>query len=163
MFKTSNLEELILGLRVQLGDTNPVPTYSDEFLHMVLREAVSTLMTRWNDKYYISETGVVTRSPSELFDYSSPPVIQYKDRRPIVLQASIMIKSGKKFNTSGEAVSWRDEEISYSNLESSRQLTSTLQDDLNELNSILPGGKGGKLLARPLMGRLYGEFPKEYE
>lgn len=159
VFKTSNLEELILPLRVQIGDNDPTPTYSDEFLHMVLREAVAALMRRWNDQYYVDNDGVVHRNPEAgTFAWSSPPVIQHKDRRPIVLQASMMIKGGTKFSTSGDVASWRDEEISYSNIESARQRSSTLEDDMRELELILPGKK----LARPQVGRLYGQT-KDWE
>lgn len=158
VFKRSNLEELILPLRVQIGDTDLTPTYSDEHLHMVLREAVASLMYRWSDKYYVDNEGVVNRNPDMTFDWSSPPVVQHKDRRAIVLQSSIMIKSGKKFSESGDAVSWRDEEISYSSIEAARQRSSTLDDDITELENLLPGKK----LARPLYGRLYGHI-KDWE
>lgn len=159
VFKTSNLEELILPLRVQIGDTDPVPTYSDEFLHIVLRESVAALMRRWHDQYYVDNNGIVLRNPEAgTFAFSSPPVIQHKDRRPIVLQASIMIKSGVKFSESGNVASWRDEEISYSNIEAAKQRSSTLDDDVRELEVLLPGKK----LARLLYGRLHG-WNKEWE
>lgn len=157
-FKTSNLEELILPLRIQIGDNVAVPTYSDETLHAILRSAVADLMMRWEDKYYLDNDGVVHRNPGLTFDWSSPPVIQHKDRRPIILQASISIKSGVKFSESGDVVSWRDEEISYSNLESARQRSSTLEDDITELERLLPGKK----LARPIYGRVYG-WNKDWE
>jgi len=148
----SNLENLILPLRVQIGDTDAEPSFSDEYLHMILRESVSALMNRWNDRYYVTNDGVVLRNPNYDFDWSSPPEIQHKDRRPIVLQASILIKNGAKFSESGNVSRWRDEEISYSNIESARQRSSTLEDDIRELESILPSKK----LAKPLYGRLMG-------
>jgi len=157
VFKTSNLEELITPFRIQIGDTTSDPTYSDEVLHEVLRQSVAALMVRWHDKYYVDNDGVVNRNSVETFEWSSPPVIQHKDRRPIVLQAAIMIKSGRKFAESGNIQSWRDEEISYSNTESARQLSSTLQEDRAELDSLLPPAT--RKLARPLMDRLYGEIP----
>lgn len=152
-FEKSNLETLVLPLRVQIGDTGGTPSLSDEYLHMVLIESVAALMARWNDKYYVTNAGVVLRNANYgTFDWSSPPEIQHKDRRPIVLQASVLIKSGSKFSQSGDVVSWRDEEISYSNIESARQRSSTLEDDTRELNMIFP-----RRLARPLYGRLYGQ------
>jgi hypothetical protein len=157
-FKTSNLEELILPLRIQIGDNIAVPVLSDETLHAILRMAVADLMRRWSDKYYLDNDGVVHRNPNITFDWSSPPVVQHKDRRPIVLQASIAIKSGAKFANSGNAVSWRDEEISYSSIEAARQRSSTLADDIAELENLLPGKK----LAQPLYGRLYGHA-KDWE
>jgi hypothetical protein len=71
--------------------------------------------------------------------------------------ASIMIKGGSKFYESGNAVSWRDDEISYSNIESARQRASTLEDDKRELESLLP-----KKLARSKYGQLYG-YPESYK
>ncbi len=150
-FKASNLEELILPLRIQIGDTSATPTYSDETLHLTLKSSVSALMRRWNDKYYIDSDGVAHRNPYETFAFSSPPVIQYRDHRPIILQASIMIKGGMKYSESGNAVNWKDEEISYSNVEAARQRSSTLQDDVTELNALLP-----VKLAGVSYGRLYG-------
>ena len=157
-FKTSNLEELILPLRIQIGDNIAVPTFSDETLHAILRSAVADLMRRWNDRYYICNDGVVYRNPNISFEWSSPPEIQHKDRRAIILQASISIKSGVKFSESGSVASWRDEEIYYSNVEAARQRSSTLTDDIDELEKLLPAKK----LARPLYGRLYGES-KDWE
>jgi len=157
-FKTSNLEELISPLRFQIGDTDATPTYSDETLHNILRNAVSALMRRWSDRYFVDVEGVVHRNTNETFEWSSPPVIQYKDIRAIVLQASIVIKSGKKFSESGNVANWRDEEISYSNIEGARQRSSTLNDDIAELENLLPSKK----LARPLYGRQYG-WNKDYE
>jgi len=151
-FKRSNLEDLILPLRVQIGDTDAIPTLSDEMLHVILLESVASLMSRWGDKYYITNDKVVKRNSNVTFDWSAPPEIQHKDRRPIVLQASILIKGGVKFSESSGAVSWRDEEISYSNIESARQRSSTLEDDIKELEAILPSKK----LAKALYGRLFG-------
>lgn len=150
-FVASNLEELITPLRVNIGDISNSPTYSDELLHTILRQAVSALGRRWGDKYYVDTSGVVHRNGGVTFEFSSPPVIQYRDHRPIVLQASIMIKTGKKFSESGNAVSWRDEEFSYSSIESAKQRDSSLRDDVEELNKLLP-----TRLARTKYGRLYG-------
>lgn len=151
-FKTSNLEELIGALRVQIGDIDPSPAYSDEYLHRILGYAVNALMNRWSKKYYLDNDGVVHRNLSNIFDFSSPPVIQRQDERAIVLQSSIMIKSGTKFSDSGDAVSWRDDEIRFSNIEAARQKSSALADDIAELNAMLPTNK----LARPVYGRSYG-------
>jgi hypothetical protein len=68
-----------------------------------------------------------------------------------------LIKSGTKWSESGSAVSWRDEEISYSNLESARQRSSTLQDDIDELDKLFP-----IKLAKAKYGRLKG-WEKDWE
>lgn len=150
-YKQSHLEELIAPLRIQLGDTGVSPTYSDEILHETLRHSVDALGARWHGKYYLDNDGVVIRSPNIDFELSSPPVIQRQDNRAIVLQSSIMIKSGKKFSESGNAVSWRDEEISYSAIEAAKQRGSSLADDVAELKALFP-----VKLARAISGRQYG-------
>jgi hypothetical protein len=152
-FKTSNLEELILPLRIQIGDTGGTPSYSDETLHEILRVAVNGLMRRWNSKYYVDNNGVVQRNTTITFEFSSPPVIQRADHRAIVLMASIMIKGGKKFTEVSQVVSWRDDEVSYSNIEGARQRSTSLEDDVTELNSILP------LPMKKLARALYGDLP----
>ncbi len=150
-FKVSNLEPLIGFLRVQIGDLTSTPTYTDETLHNILRYAVMALQPRWSDKYVVDVDGVVYRGPV-VFQFSSPPVIQTKDYRPIVLMASILIKTGNKNVNSGTTASWKDDEVSYSNIEAAKQRDSTLNDDIKELENLLPSKK----LARPLYGRLYG-------
>jgi hypothetical protein len=151
--KISNLEYLIDFLRLHIGDTG-VAVYSDETLHNALRYAVSSLASRWNTKYFIDIDGVVHRNTdTTMFDLSSPPIVQATDYRPIVLMASIIIKGGKKFSESGNAVSWRDDEVVWDGKTVASQITGTLQDDINELDSILGVGKR---LARPIHGHLYG-------
>jgi hypothetical protein len=153
-FKKSNLEGLIDFLRVHIGDTTGSPTYSDETLHNALRYGIMTLQPRWKSRYYLSADGVVTRSTSVRFEVAAPPVIQGKDVRAVILQASIIIKGGNKFSRSGSAVNWRDEEISFSNVESARQMSSTLTDDIQELEGLVPSKN--KKLANALYGSLYG-------
>jgi len=152
-FKTSNLEELILPLRVQIGDLGGEPTYSDETLHEILKVAVNGLMRRWNSRYYIDNNGIVQRNTTVTFEFSSPPIIQRADHRAIVLMASIMIKGGTKFTESGQTLSWRDDEVAYSNIEGARQRSTSLEDDITELNSILP------LPLKKLAKALYGDLP----
>jgi hypothetical protein len=123
---------------------------------------VKALGNRWHNKYRVatvdSVDNLVIRSDnSYMFEFSEPPVIQYQDERAVVLQASILIKSGTKWSESGSAVSWRDEEISYSNLESARQRSSTLEDDISELDRLFP-----IKLAKAKYGRLYG-WPHEWD
>jgi hypothetical protein len=101
-------------------------------------DSVEALMTRWSNRYYISADGVVTRNPNCTFEFSTPPVIQSKDKRAIVLMASIILKSGKKNTQSSSTASWKDDEVSYSNIEGSKQLSSSLTEDINELNRMLP-------------------------
>jgi len=160
--ETTTLVYLIPQLRRHLSDYDEPYTYTDAVLSGYLLDAIKALGSRWNNKYYVAtvdgvENLVVRNENSRMFVFSEPPVIQRQDERAVILQASIIIKSSNKWSESGSAVSWRDEEISYSNIESARQRSSTLQDDLEELNALFP-----KKLAKARYGRLYG-WEKEWE
>jgi len=154
--ETTTLAYLLPQLRRQLSDYTVPYTFDDTLLSGLLLDSVKALGRRWSNRYRIATVDsvadlVVRSDDSSLFEFSEPPVIQSQDERAIVLQASIMVKSSKKWSESGSAMSWRDEEISYSNIESARQRSSTLQDDISELNAMFP-----VKLARTRMGRLYG-------
>jgi hypothetical protein len=156
-FKRSNVEELLDPLRTHLGDTGTSPTYSDETLHRVLIDAVAAIGPRWRNKYYLSDGAVERNTVNCTFEFTSPPVIQKVDERPIVLMASIMIKSGAVYTGAGDSVSWKDEEFSYSNESGQREKTASLQRDIDELNGFFPSK-----LAGPLYSRLKG-WKKEWE
>jgi len=160
--ETTTLAYLIPQLRRHLSDYDEPYTYTDAVLSGYLLDSIKALGSRWNNKYFVAtvddvENLVVRNENSRMFVFSEPPVIQRQDERAVILQASIMIKSSTKWSASGSAVNWRDEEISYSNVESARQRSSTLQDDLEELNALFP-----KKLAKARYGRLYG-WEKEWE
>ncbi|MFA7101541.1 MAG: hypothetical protein WC196_07480 [Bacilli bacterium] len=160
--ETTTLAYLIPQLRRQLSDYTEPYAYTDVVLSGFLLDSIKALGNRWNNRYRVatvdSVPDLVVRNDNEyLFDFSEPPVIQYQDERAVVLQASILIKSGTKWSESGSAVSWRDEEISYSNLESARQRSSTLQDDIDELDKLFP-----IKLAKAKYGRLKG-WEKDWE
>jgi len=158
----TNATVLLPILRRQIGDIDTPYTYSDVTLSGYVLDAVKALGRRWNNKYYIATVAgvpdqIVRTGENYSFDFSDPPVIEYGDERCIILQASIIIKTSKKFSESGDAVSWRDEEVAYSSIESAKQRASSLQDDIAELDRYLP-----IRLARPLYGRLAG-WHREYE
>jgi hypothetical protein len=155
---TTTLDYLIPQLRRHLYDYTVPYAFSDDTLSGFLLDAVKALGRRWNNRYRVVVPDVVQRSDDTyMFEFSEPPVIQSQDEHAIILQSSVMIKSSTKWSESGSAVSWRDEEIAYSNLESARQRSSTLQDDIDELKSLFP-----VKLARTRMGRLYG-WNKEWD
>lgn len=154
--ETTTLAYLIPQLRRQLSDYTEPYTYSDAVLSGFLLDSIKALGNRWNNKYRVAEVDgvsdlVIRNGNTYLFQFSQPPVIQYQDERAVVLQASILIKSSTKWSESGSAVTWKDDEVSYSNLESARQRSSTLQDDIDELNKLFP-----IKLAKTGYGRLYG-------
>jgi len=156
MSQTTTLAYLIPQFRRQLSDYTTPYTYDDATLSGFLLDGVKALGHRWNNKYYVATVAgvsnlIIRNGNSYLFDFSEPPVIQTQDERAIILQASVIIKSSTKWSESGSAVNWRDEEIAYSNVQSAKQRSSTLDDDVRELNELFP-----IKLAQSRSGRLYG-------
>lgn len=154
--ETTTLSYLIPQLRRHLYDYTVPYSYSDDTLSGYLLDSIKALGNRWHNKYRVAtvelvDNLIIRNDNSFMFEFSEPPVIQSQDERAVILQASIFIKGSTKWNESGSAVSWRDEEISYSNLESARQRSSTMQDDVAELNGLFP-----IKLAKAKYGRLYG-------
>ncbi len=159
--EVTTLAYLIPQFRRHLSDYTLPYTYDDTVLSGFLFDAIKALGHRWNNKYFVATVGgvsdlIVRNENSNLFDFSEPPVIQSQDERAIVLQASVVIKSSTKWSESGSAVTWKDEEISYSNIQSAKQRSSTLDDDVRELNELFP-----VKLAQAKYGRLYG-YTKDY-
>lgn len=161
---TTNLYNYIERLRLHLGDSDSTNyRYMDEWLRVSLISAVELLMPRWNYKYLlIEDEDDVYRNPAaSSFIFPEPPVIERGDVWPIVIQASIIIKEGSLENMSWNFASWRDAEISYSNLEGSRSKDRSLQRDIEMLDSMLPWRT--KRLAQPKKGHLPGFLGNPYE
>ncbi len=160
----TNLDYLITPLRLHLNDNSSPYTYSDDELRTRLVYAVKALMPRWNYRYLINDsTNNVYRNPHCVFLFSSPPIIQHGDERPIILQAAIDIKVAVVYTNSQTAGTWKDEEISYSNVEGIRVMKESLNRDIEELNALLPVGR--KRLAQPVKQSLPGFMnpPNVYE
>lgn len=159
---TQSLTYLIPRLRLQIGDTDPGSyRYLDEWLELALVVGVESLQAWWNYKYLIGDDNRVYRNVHTAFLFPEPPVIQRGDTRPIVLMASILLKSGNLENFSWNVGSWRDAEISYSNIEGSRGKDKGIDRDWEELKSIL--SPPGKKLAFPQKGHLPGFIDNLYE
>jgi hypothetical protein len=159
---TQNLQVYIERLRLHLGDKVPGSyRYTDDWLLVALYCAIEALMARWNYKYLLNTANEVYRNPHHDFLFPEPPVIQRADLRPIVLQAAIIVKEGSLEDMSWNFASWRDAEISYSNLEGSRSKDRSLQRDLDELDTILPWRS--KRLAVPKKGHLPGYLGNPFE
>lgn len=137
------LEYLIPILRLQLGDMNPTSyRYMDEWLNVALISALKALQRWWGFKYLINEVNnEVTRGDFN-FTTSEPPVIQSLDERPLILMASILVKSGQLESNSWNVGSWKDAEIAVSNIEGNKAKEFGLGMDWEELkNYILPPTK----------------------
>lgn len=135
----TNLDYLIDSLRLHLGDTNPLSyRYLDEWLRTAIVLSVKNLQRWWNYKYLIDDiTYDISRNPHTIFLFESPPILEHGDERPVILQAAIIIKQGALENSAWDFGSWKDYEISYSNIESSKSRDSSLKRDIDELSLYL--------------------------
>ena len=97
-------------------------------------------MPWWNNKYVIDTSNNVARNSnwdSNDYEFDSPPIVQNKDERPIILMASMIIKGGTLENNAWDYGSWRDDEIAYSNIEGGKQKNASLKRDFDELSGYL--------------------------
>jgi len=129
----TDLDHLIPDLRVHLGDITVPYDYEDDHLRHTLVIACKILMKKWRNRYIINASYVVSRNAGITYEDASPPVIQYSDEHAFVLQASIINKSATLQDSAWDISSWRDDEVSYSNIAGGRMLRKSLQDDIDEL------------------------------
>ncbi len=158
----TNLDYLIDFLRLHLGDTDSASyRYLDEWLRTALVISVKELQRWWNYRYLLDSNYNVYRNPNHVFIFAEPPIIQDADEKPIILMASIIIKKGSLENNSWEVGSWRDAEISYSNIEGNRAKLESLRNDWEQLTAILKPPT--KRLAQTKKGSLPGYLNNLYE
>jgi hypothetical protein len=133
-----NYDYLIDSLRLHLGDIDSSSyRYLDEWLRTALALSIKSLQKRWNYRYLLDDDYNVYRNTTINFLFPEPPIIEQGDEDPIILKASIILKSGTLENYSYNYGSWKDAEISYSNIESSRSKDNSLQRDIEMLDEIL--------------------------
>jgi hypothetical protein len=143
---SSNLDTYIDILRLNMGDIDSTAyRYVDDWLRTALVASVKTLQTWWNYKYLIDTNNDVTRNSSlaaTTYEFTSPPILQMADERPVILMAMIILKEGSLENASWSIGSWKDNEISYSNIQAARTKENGIDRDWNELTDLLkPPGK----------------------
>lgn len=161
---TESLDYLIPRLRLQLGDIDATAyRYLDEWLSLALVASVETLQRWWNFRYLTDESDLVYRNPNVVFTLAEPPVIMASDVRPIILMASIILKDGSLQSMSWNVGSWRDAEISYSNIEGGRERQESLKKDWEELISLVtpPNKKLSQANKMHMPGYTYGIY--EYD
>ena len=131
---------LIPYLRLKIGDTDPLTyKYMDEWLSVALIAAVRGLERYWSNKYFVSDEGIVTRNDEYLdFTYEEDEgTIQTMDENIIVIKAALIVLEGSLENHSWDIGSWRDAEISYSNIASGSIRESTVKRLQAELDMYL--------------------------
>lgn len=158
----SNLTYLIPFLRLKIGDTdNTSYRYIDKWLLKALVLGTYTLGKWMNFKYLLDDDYNIYRNPNGSFIFAEPPIIEPADQSIIVTMAAYIILEGSLENSAWEFGSWRDAEIAYSNIETSKARSRTLDRLWNELESMLI--PPSKRLAHPLKGTLPGYKDNVYE
>ena len=141
---SGSLDYLIPVLRLHLGDITPSTyRYLDEWLSVALVSSVKALQRWWGARYLVDDsTSTVTRGTDYDFAQDQPELIQDMDERPLILMASILIKSGSLESNSWNVGSWKDAEIAVSNIEGNRAKEFGIGLDWDELKGyILPPTK----------------------
>ena len=137
---TQNVDYLLPYLRLKIGDTDATTyKYLDEWLKTSLILAVRALGRRWGSKYIVTDSGVVSRNTSYTdweFD-ESYGTIQDKDENPIILQAALLVLQGSLESSAWNIGSWRDAEISVSNIQQGVLRDQTIKNLQTELDSIV--------------------------
>lgn len=144
---SSNIDYLIPYLRVKLGDIQNV-RYEDSWLRTALLLAVRVSQRYLSNKYLIDENNNVYRNPDYPYFIQEYGIIEARDEPIIVLLAAIIVLEGSLENSAWDAVSWRDNEVAFSNLEQFRTRGEVLNKLVDELNSLLLPPV--KRLAKPL-------------
>lgn len=163
----SGIDYLIGSLRTHLGDVAAPFQFSDGLLRKSLVDGIKALTKRWQTRYTVACSGYsvisgldygtwsVSRTPAGWrFPVDEPPTILVEDERPIVLQAAITIKRGLMQRNALSFGSWRDDEISVSNIAGGDALEKSISRDEAELDEILP--PRSQKLAHPRKQSLVG-------
>lgn len=135
-----SIEYLLPALRVRIGDTNSASyRYLDEWLVVALVASVRSLERYWGSKYLITEGGVVTRNSGYTnFEFEeSNGVIQTKDEDIIILKTALIVLEGSLENSAWSIGSWKDAEISYSNIQSGNLRGDTIKNLKAELAELI--------------------------
>lgn len=78
--------------------------------------------------------GSVFRNGFVTFTQTSPPIIQSEDEIAILLAAKLLLRRSQIASSATAFVSWKTEDIGYSNLGSERSLSKILESDQKELD-----------------------------
>jgi hypothetical protein len=153
---------LLPHVRLYIGDINPAAyRYTDAWLMVAIQASVKALGAWWRDRYLLDGSNLVYRNTEIYFEDAEPPVIMSADERPIVIMAAVIVLQGSLENSAWDLSSWKDNEISYSNLEGGRIRNSNLQRLWDELLYLLLPPT--KKLAGTMKGSLPGYIGNDYE
>jgi len=133
----SDLATLVGSLRNYLGDSDTPYRFDAEELETSLDTALYMLLRRLNFKYTMDTSGTITRTSGATFKVDSPPVVEFADQAAIIIQAAIITKSASAWDSSWDVASWKDDEISYSNIQGARSKDQSIATDLQLLEDVL--------------------------
>jgi len=154
----TNLDDLISFVRLRIGDLTTPYRYLDSWIRTALVAGVDKLSKWLNFKYLLDSNFNIYRNPSAMGVFIFPEdtfgIIEPGDKDAIILIASIILLEGSLENSAWNFQSWRDSEISYSNLEQSRTRNDILKSLWDELYKTLKPPT--KKLARAIKGNLPG-------
>ena len=130
-----NLLDLVPPFKRQLGMYQN-DNHTDSTLAAYLADGTEALQFRWSRNYAV--TFIAPNS------YSVDPFIASKDKRPIILMASIIYKMGNV-----QLASFHDQDFSY---DPNKGLQNPIQGDVTELAMYLPTHRLAKAVTAPLRG-----------
>jgi hypothetical protein len=158
----TNINYLLPLVRLKVGDLEPTTyRYMDSWLETALVASVRAL---WSIKYSITDLGEITRQPlytNFWDDETVVGVVEPRDEYPISILAAIITLQGSLQNNSWNLASWKDAEISFTNLESGRLQDANLARLFEELYSYTKPPT--KRLARAYGYPLQGYHNNRYE
>jgi hypothetical protein len=131
---------LVPYIRLAIGDIDSTAyRYTDTWVDVALEGSIIALSRWWNARYLLDSNKDVYRNTytPNVFTDLEPPVIQISDERPIILMSSIILLEGSLESSAWSIGSWKDNEISMSNIEQGRLRTDTLKRMWDELNSLI--------------------------
>jgi hypothetical protein len=140
-----NLLELVPQFKRHLGQYQDAKD-TDSTLAAYLADAIEALQFRWSRTYVISYT-----APNS---YAVDPIVASKDKRPIILMASIIYKMGNL-----QLAGFKDQDFSY-DPQQGRQ--NPIQVDVEELARFLPIYRLAKAKTASLRGYNNSINPESY-
>jgi hypothetical protein len=136
----TSIDYLIPTLRIEIGDIDSSTyRYLDEWLMIALIAATRGLERYWDSKYIITDGGAISRNIDyEYFTFEEEDsIIQRMDERIIIVKAALIILNGSLENSAWNLGSWRDAEISYSNIASGSLRGDTIRRLQHELDDLI--------------------------
>jgi hypothetical protein len=138
---TIALDYLIQEVRVNIGDFIAPYRYIDAWILAALNLAAKKFQRYNKSKYLINADGELYRNTDSYLQFSTEEsvegIIEKKDEAVIILMASIIMLEGSLENSAYSTSSWKDNEISFSNIEGGRMKDSNLKRLIDELDKLV--------------------------